>query len=88
MSDINIKITKDENDGNKSEELEFDIDLRETQAPILEEGQIGEVIIPVRVLKFGKEKARVKQEGRMRIDGDFRQKTASELKKSLPNAER
>lgn len=87
--EINININNGEaDDENESMEPEFDLDLNELKAPILEAGQTGKIILPVKVIRFGKEKVRVKKDGPAEMQGDFRSLTASELKKSLPNAER
>jgi hypothetical protein len=91
MSDkeINIRIqsTNEEvKDSNRS--LEFELDNAETQAPILETGQIGEVIIPVKVIKFSNEKTRYVKNGKARIQGDFKSLTASQMRESLDVAER
>lgn len=75
---------------NKSAEpiFQFDLDLNELQVPALEAGQTGEVIIPVKVVRFGKEKVTVLKDGKARMNKEFRDLTASEMRDTLDVAER
>ena len=95
--DININISKteptdatksDKNEKSEDGKLRFEVDLHEAKAPILEAGQTGEIIIPVKIITQGKKKSLVEQNGPMRTHGDFSEQTASQLKESLPKADR
>jgi len=78
-----------ENQNMSSEPIfQFDLDLNELQVPALEAGQTGEVIIPVKVVRFGKEKVTVLKNGKARMNKEFRDLTSSEMRETLDVAER
>lgn len=81
---------KEDKDQNLSSEpvFQFDLDLNELQVPALETGQTGEIIIPVKVVRFGKENVTLMKNGKARMSKEFRDLTSSEMRETLDVAER
>lgn len=67
-------------------QLEFTLPNNELLLP-LETGQIGKIIIPVKVTQTGKETISFMKNGPAEASGDFAQQTATQMRENLPVAD-
>ena len=67
-------------------QLEFTLPNNEllTQAEV---GQIGKVIIPIKITQVGKETISFIKNGKAEPSGEFKQQTATEMRETLPIAD-
>lgn len=86
MSEVHIKINEPQKD--LTAEIHLDLSLDEMKSPLLEVGQTGKIILPVKVVSRDTDKVRFVKNGPAEMQGSFRQQKAAEMRENLAVAER